>query len=344
LTNSKAGFSENQSFDRTFLLKKIQEYKTRQGKPYLALVLGTSEGEIEARVWDMGMSSLPGLDAGDPVRAIGNTTSYQDRIQLNVDRLEKVNSGVDPRDLYPSSSFSEADLRSAFATRAAQVKDPDISRLFAVINEDTAFMDHFFISPAAVTMHHARIGGLAEHSVDVCDLALAIADLQPWLSRDLLIAGSLLHDIGKTREYSIGGDFRYSLEGRLIGHIPLGLEMVRGWMRKIPGFPEDTALNIGHLILGHHGQKEYGSPVEPATPEALVVHYADDLDAKLDMLKSASADADGGEAYVRGLRRMFVFGDRGEDPNSSPGTDEGAVVENEAVPAGKDPDDQGKLF
>lgn len=340
----KAGFSENQSFNRVFLLKNIQEYRTRQGKPYLALVLGTAQGEIEARVWDMAMSSLPGLDAGDPVRAEGSATSYQDRLQLNVDRLEMVSEPVDPRELYPGSRQPEAQLRQEFSRHVSSLSHPDLVRFFDVVTADDIFMDAFFLSPAAVQMHHARIGGLAEHSIGVCDIARAVAGIQHWLSEDLLITGGLLHDIGKIREYEIGGDFRYSMEGRLVGHISLGLEMARDWMAKVPELSRETRLDIAHLILGHHGRKEFGSPVEPATPEALVVHYADDLDAKLDMLKTAADETGSGEAYVRGLRRMFVFGDRGageEPPAGRPETTGESSGERSGTAK---PDDQGKLF
>jgi len=304
-----AGFKENETFDRIFLLKAISEHRTRKGKPFLTLVFGTPEGDVEARAWDMGMSSLPSLDTGDPVSARGTAVSYMERIQLNVERIEKVTTGVDPRKLYPSSHQTEAQLKEQYAGCVKRIRDKKLVSLFSVMEKDKQFMEAFFISPAATTMHHARIGGLMEHSIGVCTLTDAVAEAHSWLNRDLLIAGSLLHDIGKVREYAITGDFSFTMEGKLIGHINLGVEMFQSWLQQIPDFPARLSMDIQHIILSHHGQLEYGSPKLPATPEALVVHFADDLDAKLDMIKDASRDPDVEEAYVRGLRRMFQFSD-----------------------------------
>ncbi|UCG37874.1 MAG: HD domain-containing protein [bacterium] len=310
-------FTPNERFDRVFLLKGISELRTKAGKPYLALTLGTSSGEWEGRVWEMEMKSLPGLVEGDTVQASGTAELYQERLQLNIEHITPVSGRLDPRELYPSSAAGEGELRKGFQEAVDGIADPHLKALMGTMLEDMVVSDGFFISPAAVAMHHARIGGLAEHSLGVHRLALAAADNAPWLDRDILSVGALLHDVGKVLEYEVAGDFRYTLEGKLLGHIVQGVSLVQGWISRLEGFPERLALEVLHIVLSHHGQLEHGSPRTPATPEALVVHFADDLDAKLDMVGSAARESGNTEAFVRGLRRSFLF--RGEETEDGQG-------------------------
>jgi 3'-5' exoribonuclease len=306
-------FAANERFDKLFLLKGIDERRTRNGKPYLTLVLGTPDNSFEGRVWDMDLKSLPGLVEGDPVKAVGVTQLYQERLQLIVETISKVDGPVDPREIFPAAEMSETQLRTEFQDAVNKIQDTNLKSLFTAMERDTSIFEAFFTSPAAITMHHARIGGLAEHSLGVCNLALAAAETATWLDKDLLITGALLHDIGKILEYEVAGDFRYSLQGKLVGHISLGASLVEKWIGTIPGFPERLALEVIHILLAHHGQLEYGSPKTPATAEALVIHFADDLDAKLDMIKEAGSEEGTEEAFVRGLRRSFLYrNDQGE--------------------------------
>lgn len=300
-------FSPNEKFDRIFLLKGIDEKRTKTGKPYLTMILGTPDGSWDGRVWDMAMSSLPGLLEGDPVRVKGSVQLYQDKVQLIVDDVVKIDEPVDPRDIYPAADASEEKLREDFNDLVESIAEPALKSLMQTMLTDRDFMDMFFTCPAAITMHHARIGGLAEHSINVCRLAHASVASAPWLDRDLLTVGALIHDVGKVEEYEVAGDFRYTLEGKFLGHIVQGHSLIKNWIRRIPDFPERLALDVLHIILSHHGQLEYGSPKTPATAEALVIHFADDLDAKLDMVKTAGQEAGTEEAFVRGLRRSFQY-------------------------------------
>jgi len=307
-----ATFSPNERFSQLFLLKNIEERTTKNGKPYLSLVLGTPEGDFEGRFWDMDARALPGLVEGDPVKVGGVVQLYQDRIQLIADGIEKVETSVDPREIYPSSVVPEEKLREDFRAFVGGVGDGDLRTLMEEMEKDQKIFGAFFTTPAARAMHHAWIGGLAQHSIDVCRMALAVSNVSPGLDRDLLIVGALLHDIGKTAEYEVAGDFRYTLDGKLVGHIVRGVTLVQRWIEGIPGFPERLSLDLLHIILSHHGQLELGSPKLPATPEALVIHYCDDLDAKLDMIRSAASATQGPEGFVRGLRRIFQFRPEGE--------------------------------
>ena len=315
----------NAPFDRIFLLKGIDERRTRAGKPYLTMILGTSEGTWDGRVWDMEMNSLPGLLEGDPVQVKGSAQLYQEKIQLIVEEISKVDQPVDPRSIYPSTSASEKQLREEFNNFVEGIEEPALKTLMEAMLEDKAFSDAFFACPAAITMHHARIGGLAEHSLNVCRLAHASVAVAPWLHRDLLTAGALLHDIGKVLEYEVAGDFRYTLEGKFQGHIVKGHSLVEKWISRIPEFPERLSLDVLHILLSHHGQLEFGSPKAPVTAEALVVHFADDLDAKLDMVKSAGEEPGTEEAFVRGLRRSFLYREetQGEGRRAQGGEEQG---------------------
>ncbi len=298
---------DGKPFAGLFLLKAPPlERAQKDGKPYLSLVLGTPQGAWEAKMWSTALADLGALAEGDPVRAEGSAERYQARVQLRVVRLARVAGPVDPRELYPSTSRSEADLRGDFSARASAVKDPHLRRLLAAVTADAPFLDAFFRAPAAAGMHHARIGGLAEHSLAVAAIVARTAGSYPLLRAELAVTGALLHDVGKVREYECAGDFRFTREGRFLGHVTLGALMLEGWVAQAPGFPRDLALDLGHVLLAHHGSLELGSPREPVTAEALVVHFADDLDAKLDMI-GAAADGGGEEGYVRGLRRTFFF-------------------------------------
>ncbi len=330
--------SENEIFESVFLLKEISESRTRTGKPYLAMVLGNSGADFTARMWDMEMRSLPSLNQGDAVRAKGTAVLYQEQIQLKVDSISRETSDVDMRLLYPSSRYTEDQLRSEFNDLVKGLRDEKVLSLFNEMKKDNNFFGRFFTAPAAMAMHHARIGGLVEHTLGVARLALSVADQYPWLRRDLVLAGSLLHDVGKVHEYEISGSFEITASGRMLGHITIGVMMLDEWLNRAGVIGEGDFLDLKHILLSHHGKLEHGSPREPAIPEALVVHFADDLDAKLDMLRDASLGASGegrdtAGAYVRGLRRFFFFG-----PDL-----EAAAREPEPSEDG-DSDDQGSLF
>lgn len=305
---------DGKAFSGLFLLKAPPVERTQKdGKPYLSLLLGTPEGSWEAKMWATSLASVGAVGEGDPVRAEGSAERYQGRIQLRVARLAPCEGPVDPRELYPSSGRSEAELVGDWRARVGSVKDPHLRALLAAVEADAPFFSAFIRAPAAAGMHHARIGGLAEHSLAAARLVADAAATYPLLRADLAVAGALLHDVGKVREYEIAGDFRFTREGHFLGHIALGVVLLQGWLRGLPSFPGELALELGHILLAHHGSLELGSPREPVTAEALAVHFADDLDAKLDMIRSASAAAGaaGGAGaemgYVRGLRRNFFF-------------------------------------
>ncbi len=330
--------AENQPFAGLFLLREApQERAGKDGRPFVVLPLSSCERDYDAKMWGTSLASLPRVGKGDIVRAEGAADLYQGRISLTVRSLAKEEGEVDLREVFPSSARSEEEQRKEWHGRVKSFRDPHLLLLFKVIEGDTPFFTAFFRSPAAVGMHHARIGGLAEHSLSAARMAESIAALYPLLRAETAVAGALLHDIGKVKELGVEGGFSYTREGRLAGHIVLGAAMLERWIGQVPGFPAALAQELVHILLAHHGEKEHGSPVEPATAEALVVHFADDLDAKMDMV--ARAAREGGESgWIHGLRRNFYLARAQEE----------AVAEPAPAPAsgrrGPGKGDQGALF
>jgi 3'-5' exoribonuclease len=199
----------------------------------------------------------------------------------------------------------------------ASVANPHLRQLLELFLADTEFFAAYRVAPAAKGMHHVYLGGLLEHSLAVVALVNQVVPLYPALNRDLLVVGALLHDIGKTREMSYARSFDYTDEGKLIGHITIGLEMITLKVASIPGFPPELAMLVKHLILSHHGQYEYGSPKRPKTLEATVLNYLDDMDAKINgittHINKDSGAAGNWTAYHRLYDRYFFTGGSGEE-------------------------------
>jgi 3'-5' exoribonuclease len=189
------------------------------------------------------------------------------------------------------------------------VRDPWISSLLkALFVEDGDLRAAFTLAPAAKSMHHAYLGGLLEHTLSVLGMAERACGHYQGMNRDLVVAGVLLHDVGKTAELSYQRSFGYTDAGNLLGHIVLETEWISRAVGKIPGFPEELRMQILHIVLSHHGRLEFGSPVLPKTPEALLVHYLDDLDGKLEVMFRAVQDetvSGSWSAYSRALDRMI---------------------------------------
>jgi len=196
--------------------------------------------------------------------------------------------------------------------------------LLLTIMEDPSIAEKYKRAPAAMSYHHAFLGGLLEHVLSLVQLGDQVCDHYEFLRRDLLLAGLVLHDVGKIEELSFSRGFRYSTRGQLLGHISIGLEMVQEKMRQIPGFPAELKGQIEHIILSHHGKVEFGSPKEPVFPEALVVHFLDEMDSKLEAMRAQYAtDQDRpGDWTARNpaLRRELLKIERGS-PASSNGPD-----------------------
>ena len=283
-----AAFDEGRPFDSFFLVLAKQQRTTKTNKPYLNLTLGDKSGQIEGRVWDPGDPRIAkDFERGDIVKVRGCFSRFEDRAQVKVDQLRKaLNGEADKMDMLPATTRDVGELWAALEAVVASITNPDLKRLLAALLADAALAQSFREAPAARQLHHAWLGGLLEHVVSLLGLADRVAAHYPMLNRDLLLTGVILHDIGKIRELSWDTGFDYTVEGVLLGHIQMGVELVEKTIAGLPGFPDRLRTLVVHMILSHHGKLEFGSPKLPMIPEALVLNFVDDLDAKMQAIAS----------------------------------------------------------
>jgi 3'-5' exoribonuclease len=281
----------------SFFLVSSKEIRTsaKTGRSWLQLELSDRTGRIDGKMWDKFEEAGARFDRDDIVKVQGRAKMYNDQIELNVEQvLPAQESDYDLADFLPHTKEDVEKLYARLRDAIAQAKNPWIKRLLSSVVDDADLAPKLKRAPAAMTMHHAFIGGLLEHIVSVIGLMQGVADHYPELDRDLLLAGVVLHDIGKTEELNYARGFGYTTEGQLIGHIALGLGLVRRKIEAIPDFPRPLAVLIEHLILSHHGTHEFGSPQLPQFREAVALHYLDDLDSKMAAMR-ATLEGTGGE-------------------------------------------------
>jgi 3'-5' exoribonuclease len=283
-----ASFEEGKLFDSYFLVLARQQRTTKNNKPYLNLMLGDKTGQLEGRVWEPGDPRIAkDFDRGDTVKVRGSVARFDERCQIKVDQLRKAMDGeVEKRDLLPCTTHDIAVLWNQLESSVASVGNADLQRLLGAILADEAVAGAFREAPAARGLHHAWLGGLLEHVVSLLGLAERVAAHYPLLDRDLLMAGVILHDIGKIYELTWRTGFDYTVEGILLGHIQMGVDLVEKKIEALENFPARLRTVVLHLILSHHGKLEFGSPKLPMTPEALALNFIDDLDAKMRAVES----------------------------------------------------------
>ncbi len=282
-----ADLQENERCDSSFLVKAKTLGKTRSGNPFLRIRLGDQTGETEGRIWERALEFDQGFSVNDVVRVRARVERYQDKLQLNISDIERIDpEEVDPTLFLPKSPHDVSELWQQFEDLAGQVKNRHLQRLLQSFLLDRTFVEQMKQAPAAKSMHHAYLGGLLEHTVSVTRLMGRICDHYPRLDRDLLITAAILHDIGKLEEFSYQMHLDYTDAGRLLGHVVLGVQRVQEKIDQIEGFPPTLSLTLQHLMVSHHGEYEFGAPKRPKTLEAFALHYADDLDAKMNHLAS----------------------------------------------------------
>lgn len=270
-----------------YLLLDKQKRDTKAGKPFLTLTLGDRTGTIEAKVWDDAERLDAAVSLEDVVGVRARVGSYNDRLQLTVTVMQPVEVGDDDLEVFlPASPRDRGQMGRELDALVATVADlPLRTLLVRCVGKGTQLGRQFRLHPAAKRNHHAYLGGLLEHSLSVAKAADRLCghyrEQGAELDRDLLVAAALLHDIGKVRELAARRSFVYTDEGQLLGHILLGLQMVTEEARQIPGLRPDRLLHLQHLIASHQGRLEWASPKVPMTLEALILHAADELDAKM---------------------------------------------------------------
>jgi 3'-5' exoribonuclease len=277
---------EGETIIETYLCKKKQALKTKNGKSYYSLILQDKTGTMDTKIWNLS-SGIDNFEELDYVHVEAVVTSFQGALQMSVQRLRVSQEGeYDPADFMPMSEYDPEKMYEELLAIANTVKEPHLRRLlelFFVENKELskAFKKH----SAAKSVHHGFVGGLLEHTLSVVRLCEFFAKQYPILNRDLLVTAAMLHDIGKMKELSVFPANDYTDEGQLLGHIYIGTEWIHDEIAKIPGFPKKLASELKHCILAHHGELEYGSPKKPAIAEAFALHFADNMDAKMETLK-----------------------------------------------------------
>lgn len=263
----------------------------RTGKTWLQLDLVDRTGSVSAKMWDNFAGIVSTFACDDVIRVRGRAKLYNDQIEITLEQILPVtDKEYDLQDFLPHTRENIDALLAKLHEHIGAVRDPWLQRLLTSIVDDPAIQPKLRLAPAAMTMHHAFLGGLLEHVVSVCGLARGVAAHYPDVDLDYLITGAVLHDIGKIDELCYDRCIGYTTQGRLLGHISLGFAMVRKKIEAIAGFPPDLATLVEHLLLSHHGTHEFGSPALPQFREAVILNFIDDLDSKVGAMR-ATLDA-----------------------------------------------------
>lgn len=288
--------------------------KTKAGKDYIRLKLMDRSGEIEAVCWEVTPEQLKNRLEREYAVVTGTAGLYQDKIQLTVDSFSLCSEELDLQDYMPAACIDRECMEQTLDELIRSVKRPHFKKLLEVLLCNPARRMLFINAPAGKSMHHAYSGGLLEHTVSVAQNCDVLSRHYPKLDRDLLIAGALLHDVGKIDEMRWNGPMvEYTDEGNLVGHLFIGAAMVREAAAHIEGFDELSVQLLSHIILSHHGEFAYGSPVLPKCMEAMMLHYCDNIDAKMfQFADAASADDHAGRGnftnWIRTLDRPIFCG------------------------------------
>lgn len=280
------------SVDEIYLLADKQIRANRNAETYLLAQLRDKTGLISGLMWNVRDEVAASVNAGDAVRVRGRVQLYHGNLQMILTHIVPAGAlELDFREFIPESTQNTDELRARLVEILSEIEDKDLASLVREYLDDAQLMEQFSRAPAGVKLHHAWHGGLLEHVVNLLETARRIRDLYPTVNFDLLLVGIFLHDLGKTRELEYDSTFAYTVEGQLIGHLVQGVEMLDDKVRHLETatgrpFPTELLLRLKHMILSHHGSYEFGSPKLPMTPEAIALHYLDNLDAKINEFKS----------------------------------------------------------
>jgi len=296
--------TENEKVSGCYLVKEKKAGTTRKGDPFLSLVLADRTGEIEARIWEGADELSPLFFEGDIVQIEGHSSSYKGKLQITLSNLDVPQLDVDPAVFLESSTYDSSEMMKDLREILRRVKNAHLRRLIDRFMGDSDFISGFEKAPAAKNFHHNYLGGLLEHTLSVCRMAINVSKHYPQLDRDLLLTAAFLHDIGKIEELRFDLRFDYTDRGRLIGHVVLGVIMLDKKLDELKKFPKDLAARLKHMILSHHGEYEFGSPKKPKFLEAFALHLIDDLDAKINGL-GRFMDKDQQEGAWTDFNRLF---------------------------------------
>jgi len=337
---SDCSHQENKIITSSFVVASKQVKAKKNGEPYLALILADRSGQIEAKMWDNVDEFIAVFEQDDFLKVKGLINKYKNRFQLTIHKLRRMEEAdIDYTDYLPKTTKDIGELWRTLTEFVATFQNPHLKSLVELFMADPEIAERYRNAPAAKTLHHAYIGGLLDHVVSLfrsCDL---MCRNYPQVNRDLLLTGAFLHDVGKIQELTYNRAFSYTTRGQLLGHMIIELEMLQAKLALLPGFPAELKTLLEHLIISHHGQYDFGSPKLPMFPEALMLHYLDDLDSKMEAMRAHFAresDLEGPwTSYNASLGRPLLDSAkfmRGEKP--SPTSAAADAPDQAAAPAG----------
>ncbi len=285
---AEAARFENQVITSSFVVVSKQAKPKKTGELYLALVLADRTGHLEAKMWDNVADHINCFEQDDFIKVRGLINKFNGRFQLTLHKIRSLkDSEIEFADYLPRTTKDVDALWRTLGEFVATFRNRHLKALLETFMADPQIEHAYKNAPAAKALHHAFLGGLLDHVVSlfqVCDLAAR--NYPEMIDRDLLLTGAFLHDIGKIHELTFARSFAYTTRGQLLGHMIIELEMLHQKLALLPGFPEEYKTLIEHLIISHHGKYEYGSPKMPMFPEALMLHYLDDLDSKMESMRA----------------------------------------------------------
>lgn len=287
---------EGERLSQIFFCKNKTVATTKAGKTYYSLNLQDKTGVLDGKVWELS-GAIEHFESMDFIKIDGDVTLFNGSLQLNCRRIRKAKEGeYEQKDYFPVSQKDPEVMYKELLGFVQKVKEPHLHALLSsFFIEDKEFIREFRLHSAAKSVHHGFIGGLLEHTLAVTKLCDFFCGLYPIINRDLLLTAAMFHDIGKVKELSDFPENDYTDDGQLLGHIVMGVEMIGSRICRIPGFPPALASELKHCILAHHGEFEYGSPKKPAIIEAAALNFADNADAKLEIMKEQLEGATPGE-------------------------------------------------
>jgi 3'-5' exoribonuclease len=285
---AEAARFENQVITSSFVVTSKQAKPKKSGELYLAITLADRTGHIEAKMWDNVAEHIDCFEQDDFVKIRGLINKFNGRFQLTLHKVRSLQeSEVEFDDYLPRTTKDIGALWRTLGEFVAGFRDPHLKALVQAFMNDPQIERAYKNAPAAKSLHHAYIGGLLDHVVSLFQLCdLACRNYPEMIDRDLLLSGAFLHDIGKVHELAFARSFTYTTRGQLLGHMVIELEMLQQKIAQLPGFPEEYKTLLEHLIISHHGKYEFGSPKMPMFPEALMLHYLDDLDSKMEAMRA----------------------------------------------------------
>ena len=294
------------------VLQRKERKQKKNGEPYLFMEVSDVGAQVNAVMWDNIDSAA--AEIGQIIKVAGVLEEYQGQKQLKIEKIRaaREDDAVDLTKLIPTTPKDRGMLWEQYQHFISSLAQPHLLSLLRRIFAEEEFVKAFCDTPGGKKWHHAYLGGLLEHTVNIAAICDRLAKIYPQVDRDLLIAAALLHDVGKVESYTRGPMFEFTDAGRLIGHIVIGAQLVAEKIRQFPEFPAELALRLQHLILSHQGALENASPVVPMTPEGFLLYYADEIDSKMNAIlrisEKDSAARKRWSEYVNLLGRYLYLG------------------------------------